>query len=172
MERGRKHRGDTQWTAWLTPTIVVANVSIFIVVMYTNDCPKTTTGANGDCVAKLLRRFSFQPLRENPFLGPSSSTLEKLGALDWKKVVQGNEKWRLITAMWLHAGIIHLVMNMFDVIIFGIRLEQQFGFSHKDWAHLSDFGIWRKHSLSSLPSKKHLCWCLGCSPWTHGSNVI
>jgi len=55
--------------------------------------------------------------------------LEKLGALDWKKVVQGNEKWRLITAMWLHAGIIHLVMNMFDVIIFGIRLEQQFGFS-------------------------------------------
>jgi hypothetical protein len=54
--------------------------------------------------------------------------LEKLGALDWKKVVQGNEKWRLITAMWLHAGIIHLVMNMFDVIIFGIRLEQQFGF--------------------------------------------
>jgi len=74
MERGRKHRGDTQWTAWLTPTIVVTNVSIFIVVMYTNDCPKTTTGANGDCVAKLLCRFSFQPLRENPFLGPSSST--------------------------------------------------------------------------------------------------
>ncbi|CAL9214740.1 unnamed protein product [Arabidopsis halleri] len=128
MERGGKHRGDTQWTSWLTPTIVVANVAIFIVVMFINDCPKTTRGANGDCVAKFLGRFSFQPLRENPLLGPSSSTLEKMGALDWKKVVQGNEKWRLITAMWLHAGIFHLFTNMFNVIIFGIRLEQQFGF--------------------------------------------
>ena len=45
-------------------------------------------------------------------------------------------------------------------------------FCSKNWAHLSDFGIWRKHSLSSLPSKKHLCWCLGSSPWTHGSNVL
>lgn len=74
MERGRKHRGDTQWTSWLTPTIVVANVAIFIVVMFINDCPKTTRGAHGDCVAKFLGRFSFQPLRENPLLGPSSST--------------------------------------------------------------------------------------------------
>lgn len=74
MERGKKHKGDTQWTSWLTPTIVVANVTVFIVVMFINDCPKTTNGANGDCVAKFLRRFSFQPLRENPLLGPSSST--------------------------------------------------------------------------------------------------
>ncbi|EOA37577.1 hypothetical protein CARUB_v10011917mg [Capsella rubella] len=125
MERGRKHRGDTQWTSWLTPTIVVANVAVFIVVMFINDCPKTT---NGDCVAKFLRRFSFQPLRENPLLGPSSSTLQKMGALEWRKVVQDNEKWRLITSMWLHAGVFHLFTNMFNVIFFGIRLEQQFGF--------------------------------------------
>lgn len=30
--------------------------------------------------------------------------------------------------MWLHAGIIHLVVNMFSLVFIGIRLEQQFGF--------------------------------------------
>ncbi|CAN7015287.1 unnamed protein product [Brassica rapa subsp. trilocularis] len=48
-------------------------------VMFINDCPKTVDGANGDCVPRFLRRFSLQPLRENPLLGPSSSTLEKMG---------------------------------------------------------------------------------------------
>ncbi|CAH2038062.1 unnamed protein product [Thlaspi arvense] len=128
VERSRKNRGNTQWTAWLTPLIVIASVAVFIVAMFINDCPKTAAGANGDCVAKFLRRFSFQPLRENPLLGPSSSTLEKMGALEWSKVVKGHEKWRLVTSMWLHAGIVHLLVNMFNVIVIGIRLEQQFGF--------------------------------------------
>ncbi|KAL1214733.1 RHOMBOID-like protein 6 [Cardamine amara subsp. amara] len=128
MERSGKNRGGNQYTSWLSPTIVVANVAVFIVVMFINDCPKTTAGTNGDCVAKFLGRFSFQPLRENPLLGPSSSTLDKMGALEWRKVVQGNEKWRLVTSMWLHGGIFHLLTNMINVIVIGVRLEQQFGF--------------------------------------------
>ncbi|ESQ35555.1 hypothetical protein EUTSA_v10008314mg [Eutrema salsugineum] len=137
----RKNRGKSQWTAWLTPVIVIACIAVFIVVMFINDCPKTAAGANGDCVAKFLRRFSFQPLRENPLLGPSSSTLDKMGALEWRKVVKGNEKWRLVTSMWLHAGIIHLVVNMFNLIVIGIRLEQQFGFIRVGLIYLiSGFG--------------------------------
>ncbi|TYG89075.1 hypothetical protein ES288_A12G071000v1 [Gossypium darwinii] len=52
--------------------------------------------------------------------------LEKLGALKWDKVYQA---WRLITCIWLHAGVIHLLANMLSLIFIGIRLEQQFGFS-------------------------------------------
>ncbi|KAL1067823.1 hypothetical protein V6Z11_D12G156200 [Gossypium hirsutum] len=55
--------------------------------------------------------------------------LEKLGALKWDKVVHGNQTWRLITCIWLHAGVIHLLANMLSLIFIGIRLEQQFGFS-------------------------------------------
>jgi hypothetical protein len=29
---------------------------------------------------------------------------------------------------WLHAGLIHLVVNMLSLLFIGIRLEQQFGF--------------------------------------------
>jgi membrane associated rhomboid family serine protease len=29
---------------------------------------------------------------------------------------------------WLHAGLIHLVVNLLSLLFIGIRLEQQFGF--------------------------------------------
>ncbi|XP_009608217.1 RHOMBOID-like protein 3 isoform X2 [Nicotiana tomentosiformis] len=79
-------------------------------------------------ISWFLGRFSFQPLRENPLFGPSSSTLQRLGALEWKKVVHQHQGWRLITCIWLHAGVIHLIANMLSLVIIGIRLEQQCGF--------------------------------------------
>ncbi|KAE8662120.1 homeobox-leucine zipper protein ANTHOCYANINLESS 2-like isoform X1 [Hibiscus syriacus] len=122
--------GESKWTSWLVPMFVVANIAVFIIVMYLNDCPKNsrTRPVSGPCVARFLGRFSFQPLRENPLFGPSSSTLLKLGALEWSKVVVNHQGWRLITCIWLHAGVIHLLANMLSLVFIGIRLEQQFGF--------------------------------------------
>lgn len=54
--------------------------------------------------------------------------LEKLGALEWSKVVHEHQGWRLIACIWLHAGVIHLLANMLSLVFIGIRLEQQFGF--------------------------------------------
>jgi len=54
--------------------------------------------------------------------------LTKMGALRWDNVVNGHQGWRLVTCIWLHAGIIHLLANMLSLIFIGIRLEQQFGF--------------------------------------------
>lgn len=65
---------ETHWTSWLVPMFVVANIAVFIVAMYINNCPKNNLGFEGDCVARFLGRFSFQPLRENPLFGPSSTT--------------------------------------------------------------------------------------------------
>ncbi|KAK2985120.1 hypothetical protein RJ640_022998 [Escallonia rubra] len=138
--RGAKNRGDsysssyvvpdrdTQWTSWLIPLVIVANVAMFIVAMYINNCPKHYSGVGDKCVARFFRRFSFQPLAENPQFGPSASTLEKLGALEWTKVVHGHQGWRLLSCIWLHAGVVHLVINMVCLVFIGIRLEQQFGF--------------------------------------------
>ncbi|XP_076912685.1 RHOMBOID-like protein 2 isoform X2 [Bidens hawaiensis] len=120
---------DKQWTSWLVPMIVVANVAMFVVIMIVNDCPKNhDESLEGDCVAKFLGRLSFQPLKENPLFGPSSSTLEKLGALEWNKVVDDHQAWRLVSCIFLHAGVVHLLANMLSLVFVGIRLEQQFGF--------------------------------------------
>jgi membrane associated rhomboid family serine protease len=51
-----------------------------------------------------------------------------MGGLDVSKVVQGRQGWRLITCMWLHAGVVHLLINMLCLLFIGIRLEQEFGF--------------------------------------------
>ncbi|KAL9251110.1 RHOMBOID-like protein [Drosera capensis] len=116
---------DRRWLSWLIPLFVVVNVGMFAVVMFVNDCPRKNRGCVGD---SFLGRFSFENLRENPLFGPSSLTLEKLGALEWKKVVREHEGWRLVSCMWLHAGVIHLLANMLSLVFIGIRLEQQFGF--------------------------------------------
>ncbi|GMP50812.1 hypothetical protein CsSME_00017280 [Camellia sinensis var. sinensis] len=59
-----------KWFPWLIPSFVVANVVMFAITMFVNDCPKNSVS----CVARVLGRFSFQPFKENPLLGPSSST--------------------------------------------------------------------------------------------------
>ena len=60
-----------------------------------------------------------------PFL---LGSLEKMGALNWAKVVHEHQGWRLISCIWLHAGLVHLIVNMLSLLFIGIRLEQQFGF--------------------------------------------
>ena len=57
-----------------------------------------------------------------------NARLVKMGALDVPKVVHGRQGWRLITCIWLHAGVVHLLINMLCLVIIGIRLEQEFGF--------------------------------------------
>lgn len=44
------------------------------------------------------------------------------------KVVNKHQGYRLITCMWLHGGVFHLLANMLSLIVIGIRLEQEFGF--------------------------------------------
>jgi membrane associated rhomboid family serine protease len=51
-----------------------------------------------------------------------------MGALVWEKVVHRHQGWRLLSSMWLHAGVIHLVANMLCLLFIGMRLEQQFGY--------------------------------------------
>ena len=52
----------------------------------------------------------------------------KMGALVWDKVVHGHQWWRLVTCMWMHAGLLHLLANMLSLLFVGLRLEQQFGY--------------------------------------------
>ena len=51
-----------------------------------------------------------------------------MGALEVDKVVYGHQPWRLISCMWLHAGVFHILANMLSLVFIGIHLEQEFGF--------------------------------------------
>jgi len=55
-----------------------------------------------------------------------ASGLVDLGAIYGPKVVVGGEWWRLLTAMFLHGGTTHLLMNMFSLYIIGRPMELYF----------------------------------------------
>lgn len=62
-----------------------------------------------------------------------------MGALDVVKVVHEHQGWRLVTCVWLHGGLFHLLANMLSLLVIGIQLEQEFG-----------FGTIIAHALTSL----------------------
>ncbi len=56
----------------------------------------------------------------------SNRVLVELGALYGPLVVLKGEWWRLLTAMFLHGGMTHLLMNMFSLYIVGRPMELYF----------------------------------------------
>ncbi|KAK6912204.1 Peptidase S54, rhomboid domain [Dillenia turbinata] len=115
------------WFPWLVPLFVIANVAMFCIEMYVNDCPSRLDP--DDCLFySTLGRLSFQPFNENRLLGPSEVTLIELGALQRDAVLKHGEEWRLLSCIWLHGGAIHLLANMLSLMLVGVRHEQEFGF--------------------------------------------
>ncbi|KAK9665543.1 hypothetical protein RND81_14G119000 [Saponaria officinalis] len=115
---------EIEWKSWIIPIIMMINVIMFIITMFNNKCYLH----GGACVMKFLGKFSFEPFSHNPLLGPSYQTLLKMGAIDGATIAQHHQGWRLITSIWLHTGLLHLLVTIFSLFFIGIRLEQQFGF--------------------------------------------
>jgi membrane associated rhomboid family serine protease len=72
------------------------------------------------------------PLRANPMMGPSSQTLVRMGAMDSDRMTNDTsspsfELYRLFTAMFVHAGIIHYIVNMQGLRCFGRAVERAHG---------------------------------------------
>ncbi|KAL3677762.1 hypothetical protein R1sor_020718 [Riccia sorocarpa] len=111
---------------WIIPTFLLIHVTIFLITMYENNCPGNYQRPD-KCVFQFLGRLSFQPLSENPLLGPSYRPLLTMGALESNLVVNGGEGWRLLSCLWLHAGVFHLFANMTGLLSVGIRVEREFG---------------------------------------------
>ncbi|MFS7934569.1 putative peptidase S54, rhomboid, Rhomboid-like superfamily [Helianthus anomalus] len=111
-------------SCWLVPTIVSINVFLFFISMFVNNCP----AHSNKCIAPgILKRLAFECFKINPLLGPSPATLVKMGALEYKKVVEESEEWRILTCIWLHADVFHVLANMLGLVFIGSRLEHEFG---------------------------------------------
>lgn len=53
--------------------------------------------------------------------------LHRIGALEPEAVVAHGEYWRLFTALFLHAGFLHLAFNLFALYVLGPPLERSIG---------------------------------------------
>jgi membrane associated rhomboid family serine protease len=55
----------------------------------------------------------------------SNRTLYRFGALPG--ILPASRWWRLVTAMFVHIGLVHLALNMVGLILFGGGIEQRYG---------------------------------------------
>ena len=54
-------------------------------------------------------------------------TLHRLGELDTHFVIFRHQYWRLLTALFLHYGPVHIFFNLFALLLLGPALERQIG---------------------------------------------
>lgn len=75
--------------------------------------------------------WKFAPLSVNPMLGPNIAALDASGAKDTAKIVNDGQGWRLVSTMFLHAGIFHYLLNMSAVVRMIMDFERDVGSAYR-----------------------------------------
>jgi membrane associated rhomboid family serine protease len=91
----------------------------YIVMFVCTGCLVLSIGVND---------WKIEPLTENPMIGPSAQTLIDVGAKKTSLIVNDGEWYRLFSPMFLHAGVIHFVLNMLALWFVGYAVEMNHGF--------------------------------------------
>jgi membrane associated rhomboid family serine protease len=77
----------------------------------------------------MMIQCTIAPLAINPMLGPPPDALDYWGGKNAFKILNNNEEWRLITPIFLHAGIIHLLCNVSVQLDIGAFFEREWGWA-------------------------------------------
>jgi membrane associated rhomboid family serine protease len=91
----------------------------YIIMFICTGCLILSIGVNG---------WKIESLTVNPMIGPSAQTLIDVGAKKTSLIVNDNEWFRLFSPMFLHAGVIHYVLNMLALWFVGSAVEMNHGF--------------------------------------------
>lgn len=67
------------------------------------------------------------PFNINMMIGPYPDTLNEWGAKNSVLILEDGEWWRLITPIFLHAGVLHLACNIFVQVETGAFFEREWG---------------------------------------------
>lgn len=78
-------------------------------------------------IVELIVNKGFTSLKTNPWLGVSLQTLDMLGGKDAPLIVFHNQWWRVITPVFFHVGIGHLLLNLIAQVLLGLQLERPLG---------------------------------------------
>ncbi|MFD7731798.1 rhomboid family intramembrane serine protease [Kitasatospora phosalacinea] len=100
--------------------------------------PRTSAGAllalgDGALVTKVLIGINLVVFLLTQYLAPAlfdDLALRSLAPVPWLRigVAEGPEQWyRLVTAMFVHGGLLHVAMNMFSLWVLGPQLERVLG---------------------------------------------
>jgi membrane associated rhomboid family serine protease len=73
-----------------------------------------------------IAKWQMQPLSVNPLFGPDQATLLAVGAKQTAFILNG-QYYRLLAPIFLHAGVIHLLINSFMLLRLGSSIEMAFG---------------------------------------------
>ena len=93
-------------------------------------------------------------------------TLHKLGALEPNAVLVAHQYWRLLTALFLHYGALHILFNLYALYLLGPGLERIIGSTRFAIAYLlaglgSSAGVVMLHVLG-LTAATQLVGASGC----------
>ncbi|KAJ5075845.1 rhomboid-like protein [Anaeramoeba ignava] len=77
-------------------------------------------------VYAIVKNHGFEQFQVNPWGGPSQQVLIDLGAKDAPKIRDG-QWWRFITPLFLHVGVIHLLLNLTFQWKGGSQIEESVG---------------------------------------------
>jgi hypothetical protein len=78
-------------------------------------------------LAAMMIQCGIAPLNLNPMIGPPPDALDYWGGKNSLKILEDNEEWRLVTPIFLHAGIIHLMCNVSVQLDVGEFFEREWG---------------------------------------------
>jgi len=140
---GTGHYGvESDTSPYVAVALVVACLAIFAWEMveqqpYCDNSVVETSSDSGTAVptptpneadnANAIFGVCFEDRAINPFYGPSVEVLLKLGAKRQDEIVQEGQYWRLLTANFLHGGLVHIAMNMLGLYGLAAGAERAHG---------------------------------------------
>jgi membrane associated rhomboid family serine protease len=74
--------------------------------------------------------WKIESLNINPLIGPNPQVLLDMGALQGRALIEDGKWWLLITPIFLHAGIAHLLLNGAILIFLCRSIERNHGWLH------------------------------------------
>ena len=107
--------------------VIAANMGVFVLEIYTNGWSFQPFSCPATCAGGMPCYEDGTLCQANPLLGPTVAVLDGLGAKNDVAIFEHGEWWRIAACNWLHAGVIHLVLNLAAIWAVGGELERTFG---------------------------------------------
>lgn len=110
---------DAAWRCLGADTLGPAAFEVTLRTISQALTPKVSPGRRPFPKAFYLINTLTQATSVNPLFGPRPETLLMLGAKSTWRIVERMEVWRLLAAVFLHGGLLHLLGNVAAILAYG-----------------------------------------------------